>query len=123
MSPDYVLDDPNEGRIPRSEFVAYFEELKRTLDGIRGGPPAANTLDLSEVVTQEEGGVLTAWCWWTFPGHPDRRERPDQGRRRGRPLRAPRLLHATVFVTGRECPARSLHAQPQNERRGGNGHR
>jgi hypothetical protein len=70
MSPDYVLDDPNEGRIPRSEFVAYFEELKRTLDGIRGGPPAANTLDLSEVVTQEEGGVLTAWCWWTFPGTP-----------------------------------------------------
>lgn len=68
MSPDYVLDDPNGGHIPRSEFSTYFEELKRTLDGIRGGPPAANMLDLSEVVTQEEGGVLTAWCWWTFPG-------------------------------------------------------
>lgn len=70
LSPEYVLDDPNEGRIPRAELAAYFDELKRTLDRLRGGPPSGNMLELSDVVTHEEGGVLTAWCWWTFPGTP-----------------------------------------------------
>jgi hypothetical protein len=23
---------------------------------------------LTEVVTHEEEGVLTAWCWWAIPG-------------------------------------------------------
>jgi hypothetical protein len=25
-------------------------------------------MELSEVVTEEKEGVLTAWCWWAIPG-------------------------------------------------------
>jgi len=25
-------------------------------------------MELSEVLTQEDEGVLTAWCWWSIPG-------------------------------------------------------
>ena len=68
MSPDYVLDDPNTGRIAKSDFAAYFAKLTAELEAVRGGPPSGNFLELSEIVTQEADGVLTAWCWWTFPG-------------------------------------------------------
>ena len=27
-------------------------------------------IELSEIVTQEEGGILTAWAWWVVPGTP-----------------------------------------------------
>jgi hypothetical protein len=46
----YVFDDPNAGAIAKGDFAAYFAELKETLD------------------TNDDGGVLTAWCWWSFPG-------------------------------------------------------
>jgi hypothetical protein len=54
--------------ILKGDFAAYFAELKETLDTIRGGTPQQTFIDLTEIVTNDEGGVLTAWCWWSFPG-------------------------------------------------------
>lgn len=64
----YVFDDPNAGRITKADFGAYFAELKNTVDAIRGGKPQTNFMDLTEVVTHEADGILTAWCWWSIPG-------------------------------------------------------
>ena len=25
-------------------------------------------MELIEVTTSEDGGILTAWCWWSIPG-------------------------------------------------------
>ena len=25
-------------------------------------------MELTEVTTNEDGGLLTAWCWWSIPG-------------------------------------------------------
>lgn len=35
---------------------------------LRGGSLPEPFMELSEVVTREGQGVLTAWCWWAVPG-------------------------------------------------------
>jgi hypothetical protein len=48
--------------------------LSRTLSNsktpwlIHGGQSAEQLIEVSEIVAGEEGGVLTAWCWWSVPG-------------------------------------------------------
>ena len=64
----YVFDDPNAGAIAKGDFAAYFAELKEMLDTIRGDTAQQTFIDLTEIATNDEGGVLTAWCWWSFPG-------------------------------------------------------
>jgi hypothetical protein len=70
LSPSYVLDDPNVGRITTDEFAAYFSELRETVEGLGGGKVEGAFLELSDVMTEEGDGVLTAWCWWRFSGTP-----------------------------------------------------
>ena len=64
----FVFDDPNAGQIAKADFAAYFAQLKETVEALRGGAPQDTFIDLTEVVTNEADGVLTAWCWWVFPG-------------------------------------------------------
>lgn len=67
-SSSFVFDDPNAGIIAKADFAAYFAGLKNLVDSIRGANYDGPFMDLSEVVTKEEDGVLTAWCWWAVPG-------------------------------------------------------
>ena len=60
LDDNHQMDDPNAGRITKQAFTAYFGELKQQLQSIGGGN-GGNFLDVSELVTQEQGGVLTAW--------------------------------------------------------------
>lgn len=68
LADNFVLDDPNHGRVAKGEMAAYLEGLKATVSELRGGKEEAQFLALSEVLTGEEDGELTAWCWWTAPG-------------------------------------------------------
>jgi hypothetical protein len=68
LSDNYVLDDPNHGRVAKGDMAAYLDGMKATVNELRGGKEEAQFLALSEVVTGEEDGALTAWCWWTVPG-------------------------------------------------------
>ena len=68
LADNYVLDDPNHGNVTKGEMAAYFEGMKATVKELRGGKDEDQLLALSEVLTGEEDGVLTAWCWWTAPG-------------------------------------------------------
>ena len=65
---NYTLDDPNAGVIPKNEFANYLEGLKEAVTSLREGSLQEPFLELSEVVTEEKEGVLTAWCWWAVPG-------------------------------------------------------
>jgi hypothetical protein len=65
---NFTFNDPNAGVIPKSEFAAYLEGMKETVSSLRGGTLPEPFMELSEVVTKEEEGVLTAWCWWAIPG-------------------------------------------------------
>ena len=68
LADSYVLDDPNHGRVAKGEMAAYLDGLKATVSELRGSKEEAQFLALSEVLTGEVDGELTAWCWWTFPG-------------------------------------------------------
>ena len=63
----FTLDDPNAGTISKKAMSDYLAGFKQQVDSIRrntGGPLMA----LTEIVTQEEAGILTAWTWWSVPG-------------------------------------------------------
>ena len=64
----FVFDDPNAGQIARGDFESFFAKLTETAELIRGGKSEANFMVLTEVATQEDDDVLTAWCWWAIPG-------------------------------------------------------
>ena len=68
LSDGYVLDDPNAGKITKSGFSEYLVGMKESVRSVLDGDLPDPFLELSEVVTQENGGEITAWTWWTVPG-------------------------------------------------------
>ena len=65
---DYTFDDPNAGVVSKNSLSSYLGELKQTVASLCGGRVPDPFMELSEVLTQEADGVLTAWCWWVIPG-------------------------------------------------------
>jgi hypothetical protein len=65
---DYTFDDPNAGVVSRNAFASYMEELKDAITLFCGGALQDPFMEISEVVSQETGGVLTAWRWWSITG-------------------------------------------------------
>lgn len=68
ISDDYIFDDPNAGKITKSDFAEYLSGMKETVRSLRGGSLPDPFLELTEVLTQEDDGVITAWAWWNVPG-------------------------------------------------------
>jgi hypothetical protein len=68
VSDGYTFDDPNAGVIPKNGLAQYLAALKDGVKSLRGGSLPTPFMELSEVVTQENAGVITAWCWWAIPG-------------------------------------------------------
>ena len=68
VADNYTLDDPNAGAISKNEFANYLEGMKESVTSLREGTLPEPFMELSEVVTEEKEGVLTAWCWWAIPG-------------------------------------------------------
>ena len=64
----FVFDDPNAGKITKDGFSDYLSGMKETVRSLCNGNLPEPFMELSEVVTQEDQGVLTAWCWWSVPG-------------------------------------------------------
>ena len=68
LADEYTFDDPNAGKIPKSNMAEYMAGFKEEIASLRGGDSSEPFLEVSELVTQEEGDSLTAWCWWSVPG-------------------------------------------------------
>lgn len=64
----FVFDDPNSGAITKADFTTYLAGLKDVVAALRNGDDGGTFMELSEVVTKDDGGVLTASCWWEIPG-------------------------------------------------------
>jgi hypothetical protein len=62
----YTLDDPNAGIISKAAFSEYLAGFKQQVESMRGNS-GSNTggplIELTEIVTQEQDGILTAWAW------------------------------------------------------------
>ena len=67
LATDYILDDPNSGKISKEMFSEYLENMKETVKAINGGNLPEPFMELTEVVTSEESEMLTAWCSWSIP--------------------------------------------------------
>ena len=68
VSDNFVFDDPNEGKISKAGIAAHVAGLKEAVASLRGEVYLGPFMELTEVTTREDGGVLTAWCWWSVPG-------------------------------------------------------
>ncbi len=68
LSDGYVLDDPNEGKVGKADFANYLAGMREAVASMRGEDYSGPLMELTEVTTREDGGVLTAWCWWSIPG-------------------------------------------------------
>jgi hypothetical protein len=68
VSESYAFDDPNAGKITKRHFAGYLSSFKDAIRSMRGGSLPTPFMELSEVLTQEKEGILTAWCWWAIPG-------------------------------------------------------
>ena len=68
VTENFTFDDPNAGIISKNEFANYLANLKETVSTHSGGTLPEPFMELSEVLTDEKEGVLTAWCWWAIPG-------------------------------------------------------
>ena len=64
---NYQLDDPNSGSVPKTRLSEYLAGLVELVDNIRGTSGQQPFMALTEVVTSEEGNLLTAWAWWSIP--------------------------------------------------------
>ena len=42
--------------------------MKQIVSGMLNDQLPVPLLDLTEIVTREEAGVITAWAWWAVPG-------------------------------------------------------
>ena len=69
LADSFELDDPNAGKITKQGLAEYMAGMWQMVEGIRG-KTSDPLLEISELVTQEEQGVLTAWVWWAVPGTP-----------------------------------------------------
>ena len=68
LADEYTFDDPNAGTFPKSSMPEYMEMFKEQIRAARGGDLPDPLLEVSELVTREEGDSTTAWCWWSVPG-------------------------------------------------------
>ena len=69
LADSFELDDPNAGKITKQALAEYMAGMWQMVEGIRG-KTSDPLLEITELVTQEEQGVLTAWVWWAVPGTP-----------------------------------------------------
>lgn len=64
---DYILDDPNAGKITKDRFTDYLNELKETVKTLCNGNLPEPFMEITEVLTSEENEVTTASCAWEIP--------------------------------------------------------
>ena len=65
---NFCYDDPNSGRIPRTEFVQFVEDFKSAAIDMGGAINANPFLQYTDVVIKDDELPATVWCWWQAVG-------------------------------------------------------
>jgi hypothetical protein len=67
----FFFDDPNRGRILRSDYESYVSEIKSEANEFRAGRRFENFENLSDIVVKEnDDRTTTVWFWWEIAGTP-----------------------------------------------------
>jgi hypothetical protein len=64
----FYYDDPNTGRIQRTDFVAFFEDFKAAAADLGDGEAPDPFLEYTDVVIDDALLPATVWCWWRARG-------------------------------------------------------
>ena len=67
-SETFTFDDPNAGVITRENFTEHLAGLREVVAAARGGEVGEVVRELTELLTAEADGVLSASCWYAIPG-------------------------------------------------------
>jgi len=67
-TPEFFYDDPNTGRIPRKDFLQFFEDFRSTVVDGRQAASGGPFLTYTDVVISEASVPPKAWCWWQATG-------------------------------------------------------
>jgi len=70
VSSDFVYDDPQVGRLAKSEFADYFASLigsDEEREGERDESLNSMANCVTDQVTVERDGEEISWCWWFEP--------------------------------------------------------
>ena len=68
LADEYVLEDPPAGQISKSGFREYFLGVKEQVQSMGGGGDPF--MEITELLTGDQDGVLTAGAWWEILGTP-----------------------------------------------------
>lgn len=71
LAEDFVFENPNSGRISKSEFKGYFEQLKQQMTTM-GYAEDKDFMTFSNVMTHDDGETLVTWLWYEITGTPVR---------------------------------------------------
>ncbi len=69
-APNFVLDDPNAGKIGRDGLADYATGLKEAVAQLRNGAEYDKLMDMTDVVVRDTELPVTVWAWFTVPGTP-----------------------------------------------------
>ena len=68
VAPDFVLEDPAIGTIPRNAFADYLKAFKIRIAALRpAGADERALMEFSEFAMAAGAGEDTAWAWWRVP--------------------------------------------------------
>ena len=70
LADGYVMDDPNAGKIPKSDMQDYMTGFSVAVDGMRGADDASPLLVINEELTRDDGAETTVLVVWNVPNTP-----------------------------------------------------
>jgi len=68
LADDYTYDDPNSMIYTKETFTDLMNSFKEATLAACGGQLPDPFIEISESMTKEVNGYLTAWCLWEIPG-------------------------------------------------------
>jgi len=63
-APGFYYDDPNTGRIVRSDFCNFVEDFKAYGASLNDGVVPVPFLEYTDVIIDETTSPVSVWCWW-----------------------------------------------------------
>ena len=68
LADDFVFDNPRVGKVTKSQFESYFEDMQKFVATHRTGPAPGPFMEFDDQVSEDTETKLINWTWWRIPG-------------------------------------------------------